>query len=57
MKERDRFIEVEVNKKEVPGLGLDKANSVLRDAELVLAPLGISSQNRMKKSLAELYLK
>lgn len=57
MKERGRFIEVEVDKKEVPELGLDKAITTLKDAELALSVIGITSQNRMKKSLAELYLK
>lgn len=57
MKERGRFIEVEVNKEAVPRLGLEQAMKILKDSETYLAALGITSQNRMKKSLAELYLK
>lgn len=57
MKEKGRFIEVEVNKKEVPKLGMDKAVELLKDSESVLAVLGITAANRMKKSLYELYVK
>lgn len=57
MKERDRFIEVEINKKEVPVLGLDKAVALLKDAEQALTALAISPQNRLKKSLFEMFRK
>lgn len=57
MKEKGRFIEVEVNKKEVPVLGLDNAMLLLKDSESVLSALGINPQNRMKKSLFELFAK
>lgn len=57
MKEKGRFIEVEVNKKEVPKLGMDKAIEALKNAETVLTSVGITPQNRMKKSLFELFVK
>lgn len=57
LKEKGRFIEVEVNKKEVPALGLDKAKALLKDSETVLIALNISPQNRLKKSLFEMFVK
>lgn len=60
MTESARFIEVEVNKDRVaelegqkPGLAMD----VLRSGEQCLEVLGITAQNRLKKSLFELYRK
>lgn len=56
MKEVGRFIEVEVNKDKVRELGTG-AMEALRSGELYLESLGITAQNRLKKSLFELYRK
>lgn len=56
MKEIGRFIEIELNKEKVSELG-DRANAVLREWEKKLEPLGITSSNRMKKSLFELFVR
>lgn len=60
LKEVGRFIEVEVNKDQVglleaavPG----SAMATLKQAEQILESIGISPQNRLKKSLFELYKK
>jgi len=57
MKEVGRFIEVEVNKDAVPKLGVDKAFAELKEFEQGLATLGLSPQNRLKRSLFEMYRK
>lgn len=56
MKELDRFIEVEVNKSKIPNM-TSNPGDVLTEASKKLEKLGLSSQNRMKKSLFELYRK
>jgi len=56
MKECGRFIEVEVNKDRVKHLGTG-AMEALRQGEQYLEKLGITAQNRLKKSLFELYRK
>ena len=56
MQEIGRFIEVEVNKDSVEHLD-DEAMFVLRSGEVSLFTLGITAQNRLKKSLFELYRK
>lgn len=55
LREKARFIEVEVNKEKVSGL--EDVNSTLNEAERVLAGLGISPKNRLKKSLYEMFVK
>ena len=57
MKEVDRFLEVEVNKDRVPELGLDKAMEELRSAALKLDKFDLSLQNRLRKSLFEMFRK
>ena len=58
LKELGRYIEVEINKEKVKELSLtNKLDSVINEAEGLLNRLGISPQNRMKKSLFELYKK
>ncbi len=57
MKEVGRFIEVEVNKEQVPILGVDKAVEELKAASQKLEEFGISAQNRLKLSLFEMFRK
>lgn len=57
MKEIGRFIEVEVNKEAVPRLGVDKAFEELKGFEQGLSSLGLSPQNRLKRSLFEMFRK
>jgi hypothetical protein len=60
MKETGRFIEVEVNKDRVRELNLLNSTGAiqfLNYAEKLLEKLGISPQNRLKKSLFEIYRK
>lgn len=55
-----RFIEVEVNKSSVQTLEAQSAGQAmakLRQGEKYLEPLGINAQNRLKKSLFELFKK
>lgn len=49
------FIEVEVNKAKMHSLGMEQAQQILDKATKPLQNLGLSSQNRMKRSLYELY--
>lgn len=49
------FIEVEVNKSMMHSLGMEQAQNLLDKAAKPLQTLGLSSQNRMKRSLYELY--
>jgi len=58
MKEVGRFIEVEINKDKILELGgEEKAFEVLKEYEQKLSVLGISPQNRLKKSLFEMFVK
>lgn len=54
LREVGRFIEVEVNKEDVTDL--EQATEILNQAEKILSEIGITSRNRMKKSLFELYV-
>lgn len=56
MKEQGRFIEIEVNKHKIDELGEDY-KKVLKDFEEKMSVLGISHQNRLKKSLFEMFAK
>lgn len=55
LREKDRFIEVEVNKDS--HVNIEDSMRILAEAETVLSTLGISSRNRLKKSLFEMYSK
>lgn len=55
MKERDRFIEIEVNKEKVPTLS--SPFETLKETENSLAELGIKAANRLKRSLFEMFVK
>jgi adenylate cyclase class IV len=60
LKELGRFIEVEVNKNMVNELNNQCENGAMTElnkAQSILASIGITAQNRMKKSLFELYVK
>lgn len=57
-KESGRFIEVEVNKDvvlELESLAPGSAMAKLKEGEVLLEKLGISPQNRLKKSLFEIF--
>jgi hypothetical protein len=56
MKENGRYIEIECNKDRVEALG-DKVMDVLKEWEAKLSQIGITPQNRMKRSLFEIYRK
>lgn len=55
MKEKGRFIEVEINKEKVSQLA--DTNSELKTYENVLQELGIKASNRLKRSLYEIFVK
>lgn len=57
MNEKGRFIELEVNKDKVQGLGVETAFNKIKEMEKELATLGINPQNRLKKSLFEIFVK
>jgi len=58
MKEKGRFIEIEVNKDKVEGIGgVEMAFQQLKEMEKRLTTLGINPQNRLKKSLFEMFVK
>jgi len=57
MVEKGRFIEIEANKDKLSGVGLDFARSRLRELEQQFQKLGIAPQNRLKKSLFEMFVK
>lgn len=56
MNEKGRFIEVEINKDKVKELG-ENAFEVLKKFEQELNKLNLTHQNRLKKSLFEMYKK
>ena len=51
------FIEIEVNEELLKQLTVDQAWEIITKYEKLLAPLGISPQKRLKKSLFEMYRK
>lgn len=57
MIEKGRFIEIEANKEMLPGTGLDYARNRIRELEEKFKKLGITPQNRLKKSLFEMFVK
>ena len=56
MEELGKFIEVEFNKNKLP-IHSDKVVDQLKYGQEVLTNLGLTSQNRLKKSLYEIYVK
>jgi len=56
MKEKGRFIEVEFNKSQLPEHS-DKVEVQLKYGQEILTKLGLSPQNRLKKSLFEIFIK
>jgi hypothetical protein len=56
MKEKGKFIEVEFNKNMLPE-HLDKVADQLKYGQEVLGKLGLVPQNRLKKSLFEIFVK
>lgn len=56
MTEKGRFIEIEFNKGKLPE-HLDKVSDQLKYGQEVLVKLGLSPQNRLKKSLFEIFVK
>lgn len=53
----DHFMEVEVNEDLIPSLTPDDAWDIIKKYEQILAPVGITAQKRLKKSLFEMYRK
>jgi adenylate cyclase class IV len=53
----DYFVEIEVDEDTIHNLSEDQAWAVIEKYEAVLAPLGITAKNRLKKSLFEMYRK
>jgi adenylate cyclase class IV len=56
MNEKGKFIEIEFNKSKLPE-HLDKVAGQLKYGQEVLAKLGLTPQNRLKKSLFEIFVK
>ncbi len=56
MEEKGRFIEVEINKERL-GKEVVLVEDNLRRGQEILAKLGLNSQNRLKKSLYEIFVK
>ena len=54
---RDTFIEIEVKEELLKELTEDEAWAIIKKYEEMLAPLGITHKNRLKKSLFEMYRK
>lgn len=55
--DRQTFCEIEVNEDKIHDLTKDECFDILKKYETILAPLGISPQKRLKKSLFEIYRK
>lgn len=56
-KKADYFVEIEVDEELISSMTEAEAWSVIEKYEKVLAPIGITAQKRMKKSLFEMYRK
>jgi adenylate cyclase class IV len=54
---RDTFIEIEVDEAKLHNMTEDQAWDVIKKYEAVLAPLGLTPKNRLRKSLFEMYKK
>jgi hypothetical protein len=55
--EADYFVEIEVDESLIGSMSEDQAWAVIEKYEKVLAPIGISAQKRLKKSLFQMYRK
>lgn len=53
----DHFIEIELVEEKIPSLTEEEAWGIIKSWEAVLAPLGVNSQKRLRKSLFEMYRK
>lgn len=53
----DHFMEIEVDESLIPSLTKEEAMDIIKKYESLLAPLGISAQKRLRKSLFEMYRK
>ena len=53
----DHFMEIEVDEEKLKGMTEDQAWEVIQKYEKLLAPLGITPQKRLRKSLFEMYRK
>jgi len=54
---RDTFIEIEVDEELLHDMTEDQAWEVIKKYEAILAPLGVTPQKRLRKSLFEMYRK
>ena len=54
---RDHFMEIEVDEELLHSLTEDQAWDIIRKWEEILAPVGITAQKRLRKSLFEMYRK
>lgn len=54
---RDTFVEIEVNEELLHSINEDEAWEIIKKYETLLSGLGISSKNRLRKSLFEMYKK
>lgn len=56
-KKADYFVEIEVHEELIADMNEEQAWAVIEKYEKVLAPIGISAQKRLRKSLFEMYYK
>ena len=54
---RDTFVEIEVDEDLLHKINEDEAWGIIKKYEAILAPLGITAKNRLRKSLFEMYSK
>lgn len=54
---RDTFLEIEVDEELLHTITEDDAWEIIKKYEAILAPLGITAKNRLRKSLFEMYVK
>lgn len=54
---QEHFMEIEVDEKLIPSLTEDEAWDIIKKWEIILAPLGITARNRLRRSLFEMYRK
>ena len=52
---RDTFVEIEVDEDLLHKINEDQAWEIIKKYEAILAPLGITARNRLRKSLFEMY--
>lgn len=53
----DHFVEIELDESNIHNLTLSEAMDIIRKYESILAPLGITHNKRLRKSLYEMYVK